>query len=128
MENQKKLNSTNKLIANFYCNKYTNYVGTNIRYKWQFDIIDSKYKNVWYGEKNLKFNTSWNWLMPVIDKIESFTDDLNQCRYNVEIEQCFVCIIDNHNSEDIIELDADKKIDAVYQAVVEFIKFYNKNK
>ena len=66
--------------------------------------------------------------MPVIDKIESFTDDLNQCRYNVEIEQCFVCIIDNHNSEDIIELDADKKIDAVYQAVVEFIKFYNKNK
>jgi len=122
MENQKKLNGTNKLIAEFM----------------DWEKSDNSYNNVeiynrkkiygnWRGASFMKFHKSWDWLMPVIDKIESFTDDLNQCRYNVEIEQCFVCIIDNHNSEDIIKLDADKKIDAVYQAVVEFIKFYNKN-
>ena len=112
MENQKKLNSTNKLIANFYCNKYTNYVGTNIRYKWQFDIIDSKYKNVWYEEKNLKFNTSWNWLMPCLSKIDELEYELPEDSNLIGDISCALLNID---------------IESTYDAVVEFIKFYNKN-
>ena len=119
MENQKKLDGTNKLIAEFMGYRYQ---------KSNFFSVMEFYKNNEDKFVECKYHKSWDWLMPVVDKIESFTDDLNQCRYNVEIEQCFVCITDNHNSEDIIELDADKKIDAVYQAVVEFIKFYNENK
>ena len=44
---------------------------------------------------------------------------------NVKVEQCFVEIIINHTSETIVEVDCNTKIQAVYQACVEFIKWYN---
>lgn len=75
-----------------------------------------------------EYHNSWNDLMPVVEKIESIIDELNQCRFNVQIEQCFCCIVDNKTSEDICEFDGDTKIEVVYTAVVEFIKFWNKNK
>ena len=70
----------------------------------------------------LKYHTSWDWLMPVVDKIESFTDDNKLCKYNVNIEQWWVEIIDNQTSDEIVFVDGDDKILATYKAVVEFIK------
>jgi hypothetical protein len=70
----------------------------------------------------LKYHTSWDWLMPVVDKIESFTDDNKLCKYNVNIEQWWVEIIDNQTSDEIVFVDGNDKILATYKAVVEFIK------
>lgn len=58
----------------------------------------------------LRYDTSWDWLMPVVEKIEK---DFNG----------FVLI---HNSKCVINPGnlvkvGDSKIDAVYKAVVEFI-------
>lgn len=72
--------------------------------------------------RHLLFQTSWDWLMPVVDKIESFTDDNKCCKYNVNIEQCWVEIIDNQTSDEIVFVDGNDKILATYKAVVEFIK------
>jgi hypothetical protein len=62
-------------------------------------------------EDDLKYNSSWDWLMPVVTKcldiyhIEQMNDDLNFKFY-----------------------DSIGDIKKTYKAVVEFIKFYNENK
>ena len=74
----------------------------------------------------LEFHSDWNWLMRVVEKIENLQDENNCAIYNVQIEQSFTEIIDNHTSETIIyDIDADSKIEAVYNIVIEFIKWYN---
>ena len=74
----------------------------------------------------LEFHSDWNWMMRVVEKIENLQDENNCAIYNVQIEQCFVEIIINHTSETIVEVDSNSKIQAVYNACVEFIKWYNK--
>ena len=73
----------------------------------------------------LDFHTDYNWLIKVVEKIENLQDENSCAIYNVRIEQCFVEIIINHISETIVEVDSNSKIQAVYQACVEFIKWYN---
>ena len=73
------------------------------------------------------FHKSWDWLIPVVEKIESLVDEKGCAIYNVVIQQCFVEIIENHTSDEIVNLDRDNKKDAIYDAVVEFIKYYNEN-
>jgi hypothetical protein len=63
---------------------------------------------------SLQYNTSWDWLMPVVDKIEKTA--------YVNIKGCAVDI------STIVSTNAPSKIDAVYKAVVEFIKWHNQNK
>ena len=75
----------------------------------------------------LKF-LNWDWLMEVVDKIESLEDVNRCCRYNVNIEQCYVEIIENHTSNEIVKIDGENKKEAIYDAVVEFIKIYNREK
>ena len=64
--------------------------------------------------------------MHAVDRIESIEGDDRCALYNVNITQCFVEIVDNRNSEEIVEIDGDNKLDATYKAVVEFIKWINK--
>ncbi len=61
-----------------------------------------------YKTDTLYFDTSWDWLMPVAEKIMWDND--------IEDSQC----------TNIAEALCDAKIDRVYDAVVEFIKQYNK--
>lgn len=71
-----------------------------------------------YLEDDLKYHSDWNWLMPVVEKIES--DD----RYDVDILQYGTRITDNQEEivNNIADISFDKKIDHTYSAVVEFIK------
>jgi hypothetical protein len=96
--------------------------------RWKHDWFDDE--GVINGHRNthLLFHESWSWLMPVVDKIESIEDENRQAKYNVDILQCFVTIIENDTSEEIVDIDRDNKMTAVYEAVLEFIKWYNKQK
>ena len=62
----------------------------------------SKHKG--YSLENLLYHTSWDWLMPVVEKIEQVHEDVPQ---------------------ELINLSLFSTIDEVYKAVVEFIKQYN---
>ena len=69
----------------------------------------------------LKYHSSWDWLMPVVDKIESLG-------YEFFIVEDRIKIAHNtdHSTETIIDFTlGGSKRDATYQAVVEFIKQYN---
>jgi hypothetical protein len=72
---------------------------------------------------SLPYHTSWDWLMPVVEKIEGIGD------YHVSIGM-FSCYVSEGVFIDEwvhIESDSDSKIKAVWLAVIEFIKWHNQN-
>ena len=66
------------------------------------------------------YHSSLDWLMEVVEKIESLG-------YYVNITGTYVSIgaIESKTNPIFIEKDSDIKIEAVYNACVEFIKWYN---
>jgi len=82
--------------------------------------------------KDWCFHYSWNWLMPVVDKIETIED----FRFDIQIQNDKCIIFDTtvihptYNEPRIIVsiILAGEKIIAVYEAVIEFIKLYNNEK
>ena len=59
-----------------------------------------------YAFSDMKYHTSWDWLMPVVQKC-----------YKIDNEEGFDSLVDAVSTLDI---------DGTYKAVVEFIKEYNK--
>jgi uncharacterized protein YrzB (UPF0473 family) len=115
------MKNENKLIAEFMGYKVVDKPkvvnGENF-----FEYIDEN-GNYTYCNSLLRYNDQWDWLMLVVEKIES--DE----RYDVDILQYGTRITDNQKEivNNIANISFDKKIDHTYQAVVEFIKTY-KNK
>ena len=75
----------------------------------------------------LQYHSSWDLLMPVVEKIENFIFDENNS-YNVTIGSTNYCVIQDSNRDtiEIIKDNGNSKLDTTYQAVVEFINQYNK--
>ncbi len=97
---EKEIINSNKLIAEFMGKN------TNLRF------IDP------YG-----YHCSWDWIMPVVEKIESIG-------YPVTInchKSCYINITSKDASHIMVDF-AETKIEAVYNAVVEFIKWFNEHK
>ena len=74
-----------------------------------------------YSLSELKFNSDWNWLMLVVDKIE------NDYPMSVIIS-CSNCEVYNCETQETIFHLEGVKIEATYNACVEFVKFYNDGK
>ncbi len=72
--------------------------------------------------REMKFHSSWDWLMPVVEKIER--DE----RYDVDILQYGTRITDNQKEivNNIADISFDKKIEHTYDAIVKFIQYYQK--
>jgi len=96
----------NKLIAEF--------MGWSLGHP---DPEETRWSDCWFDEDGirktrgelepLRFHASWDWLMPVMEKIETYLwDNAGKVGY---FDDCL-------NSNDI---------EIRYQAVVEFIKWYN---
>ena len=120
----KNVTENNKLIAEFLVKNEGGLVKLEENI---FSTIDEfEIPDDYLTLKDLKYHKDWNRLMSVVEKIENLQDENNCAIYNVQIEQSFTEIIDNHTSETIIyDIDADSKIEAVYNTVIEFIKWYN---
>jgi hypothetical protein len=78
-----------------------------------------------YEVHELQYHISWDWLMPVVERIESFIFDENNS-YNVTIGSTNYCIIQDSNGDriEIIKDNGETKLETLYKAVVEFIKQY----
>ncbi len=77
-----------------------------------------------YKPETLKYHLSWDWLMPVVMKIETMGFDVNikgiVCSVNRLLE-----------TETFIQLclgEKSRKIELVYSVVIAFIEWYNINK
>ena len=71
----------------------------------------------------LKYHKSWDWLMPVVEKIENLGYEFFIVEDRVKVSHNT-----DHSIETIIDLTSRSKLNATYNAVVEFINQYNKNK
>lgn len=111
----------NKLIAEFMQvrNDFS-----DIYYLPEFGHYFNSYGQIEWNEcfrsNELKFNSSWDWLMPVVEKIEKtkqadviiHAKNLVQISYNKETKAYFY----------------DSLLENVWLACIEFIKWYNQNK
>lgn len=74
---------------------------------------------------DLKYHSSWDWLMPVVEKINLLDD----YRYTVYIASMDTRIEDNITGDVVVDINCKHSIDelrkSVYEAVVEFIKNQN---
>lgn len=109
----------NKLIAEFMgiheimLDGYSNYEIDVI-----YEILGIKphaHKGLIIHESDLQFHTSWEWLMPVVEKIEDIGCELTQTN-----GECTISFDDYYN-----ETSSKTRFHATYQAVVEFIEWYN---
>ena len=74
----------------------------------------------------------FNRLMPVVEKIEATENKEGFCSYAVDIES-LECTIKDYGKADSHESfisyqEGESKILCVYEAIIEFINFHNKNK
>lgn len=71
----------------------------------------------------LKFHESWDWLMPVVEKIESLG-------YPVKITSKYCSVARDYTYKEplVVSEFRDAKIKKVYDIVTGFITWYNKNK
>jgi len=79
-------------------------------------------KEIYQKYHESKYHTEWNWLMPVVEKIESLGYDTELVN-RLDEGGNFFCI----NDSIVPQTHAETKLEATYQAVVEFINQYNKN-
>jgi len=74
-----------------------------------------------FNKEQLKYHTDWNWLMNAVDKIESFG-------YVFQLQGNSATFFKNKTFKEPIWNDSfigNTKLKATYNAVVEFIKWYN---
>ena len=76
------------------------------------------------GDKDLQYHKSWDWLMPVVEKIESLGYELM-----IAESRCKIHHNTDHSIKEVINIDiVGNKREATYKAIVEFIKKYNDEK
>jgi hypothetical protein len=97
--------------------------------------------------RDLRYYNSWDWLMPVVEKIESLDLGELSLEFKLEGRSSYLCVFDfiqakNYKGAISLELDSDKykgeriadpstwrcKLNNAYLTVVKFIKWYNKKK
>lgn len=110
----------NKKIAEFLGFKLQN--NPNERF---YKNYFTQANGVWVNRiEILHFDSDWNWLMKVVEKIESLG-------YWIEIHGGTInrCLIGSINSSyESFEVTKNTKIEAVYNACIDFIKWWNENK
>lgn len=71
-------------------------------------------------ETGVLYHYSWDWLMPVVEKIEN-TCKAHVCIYN---KTCWIEFYGVHIDPPKFEISGNPFIENVFQCVVEFIKWY----
>lgn len=115
---EKEIKESNNLIAEF--------MGVDIHYS-DIEYRDSRSAlrhiiDHYPKDEELKFHSSWNWIMEVVEKIEQLTGNFRIVNN--------IAIIDGNDEDGYIKIfdekiTGDNKIDATYKMIVNFIKWYN---
>lgn len=102
----------NKVIAEF--------MGLPKRQDGIFEQLAFLKDSIWQNENILKYHSSWDWLMPVVEKIEA------DCFASVEIIH-MGCIINHNDPEKTKTARFGKpKIRMVYECILAYLEWYNK--
>lgn len=108
----------NKLIAEFMGKKKSTGFGLNFRF-------DTWYNGILLSD--LKYHTSWDWLMPVVEKIVHEDSAFRMTIGNVAAICNFESQFEAKAKGEGKKYSSTNTIEAVWLAVVEFIKWKNQN-
>ena len=121
----------NKLIAEFMGGVYDSDVNEYWFYLNPPNWI-SKFAPTTY---ELKYHSSWDWLMPCIDRIilidmgvphmRRIYFNTFRCRKNHPTEYTYKVRIHNDFKDILIKTESNSEIEATWLAVTQFIKWYN---
>ncbi len=111
----------NKLITEFMGATITQGDNSTCKISFSRENAPPQLSQYWCYSSSMQYHSSWDWLMPVVEKIESLK---SPNRFNFEIVSGSHCFIYKDGYE-FIEGDSDTKIQAVYEAIIEFIKWHN---
>jgi hypothetical protein len=76
----------------------------------------------WYEEHELSYNVSWDWLIPVVDKIENTFIDGDKPIITI---QQGLCEIELWKYDEPNYFQGNSKLESTYECVVSFIEWYN---
>ena len=122
--NKEEIIKNNQLIAKFM----TNWTDTGLEPAYYV------YNHKGYQINELLFHESWDWLMPVVNKIEHSEErlkvfDINSFHAKISIfKPKFETFIVGSYLTSPEKEKAPSKLEATYKVVIKFIKWYNKNK
>lgn len=104
------------------------YTGNGICRSASYSVPDKSFDD--FIKHLAKYHTSWDWLMPVVEKIESMGFETLICSYSGQ----YMNILHNVSVKDATVENPTKtlgtgntKIQAVYTAVLSFITWHNEN-
>ena len=117
----------NKIIAEFLGESKQPYEFSQFGYM----TLSGDWKDTFFVEQ-LKFHSNWNWLMKVVEKIESleFYPKNSTCisfdTFGIEInkERCDITRYGDFTNH-LIQGNGRTRIETVYNACVKFIEWYN---
>lgn len=116
---KEEINAGNKLIAEFMGWKEQK----DPTKRW-FGSFKDTYGKLWRNNSKepLQFHSSWDWLMPVVERVESLG-------FGITIGMGMYCVIQDDTSDTGIEFTGmeEGKLQSTYKAIVEFIEWYNEN-
>ena len=110
---------SNKMLAEFLCTTQ------------KTEGIDDCYiyGGIAYHIDDLNFHKDWNWLMEVVEKIESLGYISNQdsriCEGSLKPIYYFRIFIKHYRGQNVGYSKSNLRIEAVYNACIEFVKWYN---
>ena len=110
--NPNEITENNKLIAEFM-----GLMSQSLSNDGQFPVFEDPYSGEYVESIELSYNESWDWLMPVVEKILTDPDIAYLCQGG-EGDKYY---------EDLHDAVWSINIEEVYKAVVAFINWYNEN-
>lgn len=114
------MKTDNEIIAEFMGYKEIDTINSTSRFKY-YNKGSGPLMDSYFLERHA-YSVSWDWLMPVVEKIDKMMPE-------IKIPEDLKTLEDgdhlaNHYME-VVALPLSTHISEVYQAVVEFIKWYN---
>ena len=145
---KKKILLVNRLLAEFmgFEKVEIGYFGTEDETEWQKDkekwmdkvgldnvgnFFVSIRQNKWHYCEDVKYHSSWDWIMPVIEKIESLGYDTvidfrnNPYSQRKDGMSYWAQIGKDKITDDIFGTSYESKMESVIKCVVKFIQWYN---
>lgn len=119
----------NKILAEFLGLKV--YKGKNEYTGNEYYYYNNENMEDWEGIPD--YNSDWNSLMEVVEKIEDLKLENGYQLYDFNITSFSTTIVDNFDGDALLYIERDKinnksKLDTVFECCLEFVKWNNKSK
>ena len=115
----------NKLIAEFMGAKPSDRYADGTTFVYTKESLPTPHSSYHWDLGSMEYDIRWDWLMPVVEKIDNIGFDVCISRISCKIHP----ILEPEKTiTSLVCGDTSKKLELVYGCVIEFIKWYNRKR